>query len=124
MARVEQTIELARPPARRELHPDLEGGADAPRRFEGERPEMAAFGPRDHGTMDSRRPGEVLLSPSSSDPERPDRAAEAKVVHGANTEAQRFAAAFAPADGASPRVSPRPMSLHRGFRPGRCRSPP
>ena len=81
MPGVEQSIEVASPPAGDQVGPDVEATCDGPDRPDRERVEMPALETRDGRAGDARSDGQVDLSPASPQPHSSYRRAKPVVVH-------------------------------------------
>jgi hypothetical protein len=81
MPGVEQPIEIAGPPSRYEVDPDLERRGDRPNGVDGLRADVASFEPRDERR---RHPGsrrQVGLPPVAAVTDLPDGCPQPLVVH-------------------------------------------
>jgi len=82
MSVIEQTVEVACPPARDDIEPDVEGRGVTSRGIEAQRPEMASLDPRYGRLRDAGQPGDVGLAQATTDPDLAEGGAESLVVHG------------------------------------------
>jgi hypothetical protein len=88
---IEQTIEVAGPPAHEPVEGGPEGDEHSPRDRQAQRCDAAALDRRDRRLVAPGPRGEISLAPSSASPQRPAESPDSRIIHGPNRGLRGFA---------------------------------
>lgn len=103
MTLIEESIDLASAPANDEFRPAIHGGKESPCLRQGDRPEMAALGPRFGALRDAGEPSNVNLAQALTEPEGAKDQASSYVLHRAEDGVMVLSRGYPPRAGRAQR---------------------